>query len=170
MCIHPSTRPHERARTHTKPQRRERTSFSSGGLAQCQPSNRWVFITVSCAAMPDAPNKRAHAPNSPQAKRFLMNNKRSGVMCQAVKPEFSNYYYYYLFFFTWPATPQTNMVNAFIIQANKHHIRAEQKTISTMTLVWSTCGARLCFGGSDRLLWAAQRTADKKRQEGGFKS
>lgn len=69
----------------------QRMSFSSSGLAQRQPSNRWVFITVSCAAVPNSPNKLACAPNSPSGEFMcLMNNKGSGVVCQAVKNQLNS--------------------------------------------------------------------------------
>lgn len=40
------------------------TSLGSGGVAQQQRANRWVFITVSCAAVPSWQHKLACAPNS----------------------------------------------------------------------------------------------------------
>lgn len=86
---------HRRARTHKctpfHKNTLQRTSFSSSGLAQRQSSNRWVFITVSCAAVPGSPNKLACAPNRPSGGFMcLMNNKGSGVVCQAAKNQLNS--------------------------------------------------------------------------------
>lgn len=86
-CTPPHTHTHTPLHNNTL----QRTSVSSSGLAQCQSSNRWVFITVSCATVPDSPNKLACAPYCSSGEFMcLMNNKGSGVVCQTVKKQLNS--------------------------------------------------------------------------------